>query len=522
MTYAVLAHATVRTLAGYSVRGIEREDMEPIRRWRNAQIRVLRQATELSSADQQRYFEQAVLPTFEDPRPRQVLLTLLLEGGRVGYGGLTHIDWEVRRTELAFLVTPERAADPDLYEQDFRAFLTLAIDGVAFADLRLHRVFSETFDIRPQTVAILESFGFVPEGRMRDHVEIDGRYVDSLLHGYVAREPAGRALHRLDRPPGAATRGSVLVTSAGAKVPLLRAVRAALDDVGPRGAAVHAGDVDAFAIGRYFADAFWAMPRLDELPLEQAIAYCNEHGIGLVIPTRDGELPYWAEARGAMRAAGIDVLVPDPYVVQSCLDKLRFAQLLVDAGEPAIRTVSSPDQLDGVERYVVKERFGAGAERLGLDLDRDAALTHAAALEHPVFQPLVRGTEFSVDLYVTRNGAVQGAIARRRELVRHGESQVTATVRDAALEERCGRIAQLIGLRGHAVIQVLIDGASHHIVECNPRFGGASTLGLAAGLQTFVWACLEAREESLASRPFRRAKGERRQVRFAADKILPA
>jgi carbamoyl-phosphate synthase large subunit len=60
------------------------------------------------------------------------------------------------------------------------------------------------------------------------------------------------------------------------------------------------------------------------------------------------------------------------------------------------------------------------------------------------------------------------------------------------------------------------------VVECNPRFGGASTLGLAAGLQTFVWAYLEAQGEPLTSRPFHRLAGERRQVRFAADRILPA
>jgi len=185
MSYAVLAHAPVRTLGGYSVRGIDREDMEPIRRWRNAQISVLRQAAPITPAQQQRYFEQAVLSTFEDPRPPQVLLTLGLEGVPIGYGGLTNLNWQAGRAELSFLVSPDRAADPDRYAPDFRAFLELAVKGVAIADLGLHRVFSETFDIRPHHVSILEAFGFAREGRLRDHNRIDGRYVDSLMHGYV-------------------------------------------------------------------------------------------------------------------------------------------------------------------------------------------------------------------------------------------------------------------------------------------------------------------------------------------------
>jgi carbamoyl-phosphate synthase large subunit len=322
-------------------------------------------------------------------------------------------------------------------------------------------------------------------------------------------------------PPVDAPRAGVLVTSAAAKVPLLRALRSALDDVGAEGAGLHAGDLDPQAVTRHFADAFWTMPRLDELEVAAVAAYCEEHRIRLVIPTRDGELPYWATHRDALAAAGVDVLVPGPDAVDACLDKLRFAQVLAAAGEPAIPTALHLRDLDA-ERFVVKERFGAGAARMGLDLDREAAEAHAQTLAAPVFQPFVAGEEYSVDLYADRGGAVRGVVARRREVVRGGESQVTATVRDAALEERAVRLARLLGLRGHAVLQVLVRDGAHHVVECNPRFGGASTLALAVGLETFVWAYLEARGESLDSRPFRRRAGERRQIRSAADTIVAA
>ncbi len=186
MTY-VLLEPPARSAGAYTVRSIAREDMEAIRRWRNAQMDVLRQAAEISAAEQERYFDVAVEPAFALQRPRQILLTLLEDGTPIGYGGLTNLDWDARRAELSFLVAPERAARPDVYERDFRAFLELAVDGVALRDLNLHRVFAETYDVRPHHVSILEAFGFVPEGRMRDHVRVDGRHVDSLLHGYVAR-----------------------------------------------------------------------------------------------------------------------------------------------------------------------------------------------------------------------------------------------------------------------------------------------------------------------------------------------
>jgi RimJ/RimL family protein N-acetyltransferase len=171
----------------YAVRTIAREDMEAIRVWRNAQMPVLRQAEEISPEQQRRYFEQAIEPTFTQREPRQVLVTLLEDDEPIGYGGLTNIDWPAGEGELSFLVAPERAADPGTYERDFRAFLELVVDGVALGDLGLRRVFTETYDIRPHHVAILEAFGFAREGRLEARTRIDGRDVDSLLHGYVGR-----------------------------------------------------------------------------------------------------------------------------------------------------------------------------------------------------------------------------------------------------------------------------------------------------------------------------------------------
>ena len=38
------------------------------------------------------------------------------------------------------------------------------------------------------------------------------------------------------------------------------------------------------------------------------------------------------------------------------------------------------------------------------------------------------------------------------------------------------------------------------LIECNPRFGGASTLSIKAGLESFKWAYLEALNLDISSR----------------------
>lgn len=169
---------------GLLLRPIRHEDLEPIRRWRNAQLEVLRQAAPLSAQDQQRYWEQVLAPAFGAPQPRQILVSAVQDGALVAYGGLVHIDWPSARAEVSFLAPEDTAGDLPRYQALFGRFLA-ALKRLAFQDLGFHRLFTETYDLRPHHVAVLEAAGFAPEGRMIDHVRIGGRFVDSLLHGCV-------------------------------------------------------------------------------------------------------------------------------------------------------------------------------------------------------------------------------------------------------------------------------------------------------------------------------------------------
>jgi RimJ/RimL family protein N-acetyltransferase len=152
--------------------------------WRNAQLNVLRQREPLTQEGQERYFQEVIAPSYSEKHPRQILFSYLDGPTLIGYGGFVHIAWEDRRAEVSFLMDPERAADPHLYEQDFSCYLAM-LKSAAFRHLKFVRLFTETYDIRWQHVRILELSGFQLEGRLRSHVWIDGKPVDSLVHGCV-------------------------------------------------------------------------------------------------------------------------------------------------------------------------------------------------------------------------------------------------------------------------------------------------------------------------------------------------
>lgn len=188
-TYRSLPSAEYRH-AAYQLIPIRYEDREPIRAWRNAQLEVLRQAAPLTAEQQDAYFQRVVLPLFEQDQPGQLLFSLLHHGELIAYGGLVHISWADLRAEVSFLVEPARAADAATYREDFLAQLRL-LGQVAFEGLKFNRLFTETYDIRPAHIAILEEAGFKLEGRLRQHIQLQpGTFADSLMHGQLAADYA--------------------------------------------------------------------------------------------------------------------------------------------------------------------------------------------------------------------------------------------------------------------------------------------------------------------------------------------
>lgn len=166
----------------FHIRPIHWDDRVAIRVWRNEQIDVLRQASPLSTEDQDHYFENVVRPQFSDVEPSQLLWAFLEDGQLVGYGGLVHYAWLDLRAEVSFLTEPSRV--PTSLARDWTAFLGLLIP-VAREKLGLHKLTTETYSSRPELVPVLESIGFVHEGTLRQHHRVAGHWVDSLAHGLL-------------------------------------------------------------------------------------------------------------------------------------------------------------------------------------------------------------------------------------------------------------------------------------------------------------------------------------------------
>ncbi len=166
----------------YTIVPMREADIFEIKKWRNEQIDILRQKVFLTDHDQEEYYQKYVVPGFSETRPKIILFSYLEHSKCIGYGGLTNIDWENSRAEVSFLVQTERTKNLQQYRRDFSCFLLL-LKRIAFTELRLNRLYTETYDIRPDHISVLEEIGFILEGRLKQHIVIQGRSVDSLIHG---------------------------------------------------------------------------------------------------------------------------------------------------------------------------------------------------------------------------------------------------------------------------------------------------------------------------------------------------
>ena len=147
----------------------------------------------------------------------------------------------------------------------------------------------------------------------------------------------------------------ILVTSLSKKVPLLRELDKALKKISKHSTIIGA-DIDKQCIGSYFVDEFWQMPALSEITDKLLVAKLSEMNITGIIPTRDGELVFFAKRSNLLDELGISLMLPNEVTVENCLDKISFSELLKEFQFPVIPSALNVDEIES-NQCVVKEEL---------------------------------------------------------------------------------------------------------------------------------------------------------------------
>jgi carbamoyl-phosphate synthase large subunit len=272
---------------------------------------------------------------------------------------------------------------------------------------------------------------------------------------------------------------NILITSASRKVSLVRAFQHALAEAG--GGQVIAVDCAPLAPALFFSDQRYLVPRTDDPRfLEAIIDLCRTKHIQAIVPTRDEELPLFAEWKAKFLEIGTRVVTPDSDVVRICQDKREFIGFCAESGFLVPETYEASELERVPLPAFVKPRYGKGGQHTHRVSSHDELRWACERVPQPIIQRFVDAPEYTIDLFADFEGRVISVVPRRRVRVVAGESYISTTVREPALSDEAKRLAEALGLTGHCTIQCFFDGRVIFI-EVNPRYGGAANLGFAAG-----------------------------------------
>ncbi|WP_310559564.1 GNAT family N-acetyltransferase [Flavobacterium sp.] len=176
--YVVLNHQAFE-YENYKIVPIRYEDRFDIMKWRNEQIYHLRQNKALTVEDQENYFNDVVNELFNQTQPKQILFSYLENEICIGYGGLVHINWIDKNAEISFVMNT--ALEKEAFQKHWGIFLKL-IEQVAFEDLKLHKITTYAFDLRPKLYSVLENSGFAQEAVLQQECLFNGAFIDVIIH----------------------------------------------------------------------------------------------------------------------------------------------------------------------------------------------------------------------------------------------------------------------------------------------------------------------------------------------------
>ncbi len=286
---------------------------------------------------------------------------------------------------------------------------------------------------------------------------------------------------------------SILITSVGAKVGLLKAFRETTERFGGRIVGI---DIDPYAPAGKFCHSFHTLPDTESETFMVEIEFLfQKEKIDFVIPTREQELILWTSERWGKDRDLPPVALSGQTCLRICLNKLNTHRWLNQNGfrSPASVLLSEAREHESVPElpFVAKDPEGSGSRGIRFVTSR-----HELDLvpDHWMAQSLLSGKEYTLNAYVDRKGRCRCLIPHERIEVVVGEVNRAMTIRDEGLIETGRRIAEALpSAFGPLNIQVFRADPllNPWVIDINPRFGGGYPLAHAAGGRFTDWLVTE-------------------------------
>lgn len=295
---------------------------------------------------------------------------------------------------------------------------------------------------------------------------------------------------------------NILLTSAGRRSYLVTYFKEALAGTGQ----VYASNSE-WSTALEIADKGVLSPLIyDDNYIKFLLEYCETHNINGIISLFDVDLPILAQAKEQFKKKGIQIIVSDYEVTQTCNDKWKTYQFLKENNFDAPKSFVELEQVEQSLRkkvlqfpLIVKPRWGMGSisifkannvKELEVFHEKVKREIKASYLkyesqndpEHSVIiQEFLKGQEYGLDIVNDLEQNYITTFVKKKTGMRSGETDGAVTEKNETLLQIGQKIATSLGHIANLDVDCFMVKNTPYILEMNCRFGGGYPFSHIAG-----------------------------------------
>jgi carbamoyl-phosphate synthase large subunit len=243
-------------------------------------------------------------------------------------------------------------------------------------------------------------------------------------------------------------------------------------------------DSDAMAPALQIADRSHSLPLFsDNCCLELLLTICRTQAIDAIIPLTNKAIDFLDTHREELSGGNRRLFIQESSAIEICHDKWNLWKFMELEGfnSPKTFLLAESDPPD-IFPLIAKERSGEGGKNQSIIEDqRDLDYCMDKYPQH-IYQELIQGREFSVDLFADVKGAPQLIVPRERLSVRGGEVMTSKIDLNVSIIDSVEALSRRLALTGPCTLQGILDeNGTFFFTDLNLRFGSGSVHTIAAG-----------------------------------------
>jgi carbamoyl-phosphate synthase large subunit len=218
--------------------------------------------------------------------------------------------------------------------------------------------------------------------------------------------------------------------------------------------------------------------------IRELLDICMQEKVEFILPIVDQEVEKIAEHEKMFRQFGIIPCVSSYQTVKTCNDKYltwHFLQAM-EIDTPRVFLPKESKVFSKMFPLFLKPRYGVSSRNCYQVRNMTEYQVLSKRIEEPIIQQMMNGEQYVIDIMNDLNAKNITAVIRHEISAKSGLGVKAVTVHNERIRRYVVKIAETIGIKGPANVEVFKKGSTISLIEVNPRLSAGSILSATAGV----------------------------------------